>query len=139
MLFANVCAGCHLLLFTRLVGWYRRFLGNLGAPWSLVYMEGTSFASAPSCVQNSGYEGVPIAGHARWVEVGGGIICVTLGVFSGLHKSAPHVLRVTDVISIFYDAVYASLSGTAQSPWLLCMHGMLVSGGTSGKLQANIT
>ena len=37
----------------------------------------------------------------------------------------------------YLEAVYASLSGTAQSPWLLCMYGLLGSGGTSEKLQAN--
>ena len=34
-------------------------------------------------------------------------------------------------------AIYASLSGTAQSPWLLCMYGLLESEGMSEKLQAN--
>ena len=32
---------------------------------------------------------MPVAGHALWVEVGGDILCVTLGEFSGLHKNAP--------------------------------------------------
>ena len=43
----------------------------------------------PSCLPDSGYGGVPIAGHALWAEVGGGILCVTLGEFTGLHKSVP--------------------------------------------------
>ena len=38
--------------------------------------------------------------------------------------------------SICVMPVYASLSGTAQSPWLLCMYGMLDKGCTSEKLQA---
>ena len=37
------------------------------------------------------------------------------------------------------EAIYASLSGTAQSPWFLRMYGLLESGGTSEKLQANKT
>ena len=44
-------------------------LGTLGAPWRVVHMEGADL----------GYGGVHIAGHAHWAEVGGGIICVTLG------------------------------------------------------------
>ena len=60
----------HLLLLRELWG-TARFLGILSAPWSLVYMGGI-----PSCVQDSGYEGVPIAGHALWAEVGGSTICV---------------------------------------------------------------
>ena len=39
--------------------------------------------SFPSYLQDSGYEGVPITGHAQWAEVGGCILCVTLGEFSG--------------------------------------------------------
>ena len=39
------------------------------------------------CLQDSGYGGVPIAGHAHWAEVGGGILCVTLEEFTGLHKN----------------------------------------------------
>ena len=33
------------------------------------------------CLQDSGYGGVPIAGHVLWAEVCGGILCVTLGSF----------------------------------------------------------
>ena len=46
----------------------------------------------PSCIQDSGYGGVPIAGHAHWAEVGGGIMCVTLGELSGLHKIVPVIV-----------------------------------------------
>ena len=35
------------------------------------------------------------------------------------------------------DAVYACLSGTAQSPWLLCMYGVKGKRGILEKLQAN--
>ena len=80
--------------------WVWRFLRILGAPWGLVHMGGTGSAgSTPSYVQDSGYGGVPIAGHALRAEVGGGIICVTLGEFTGMYKSAPHVFRVMEVIS----------------------------------------
>ena len=30
-----------------------------------------------------------LAGHALWAVVGGGILCVTLGELSGLHKNVP--------------------------------------------------
>ena len=70
-----------------------------------------------SCVQDSGFEGVPIARHALWAEAGGGIVCVTLGEFTGLHKCAPDVFGVLVAIP-FCNAAYASPSGTAQSPWL---------------------
>ena len=33
----------------------------------------------PSCPQDSGYGSVPLAGHALWAEVGGGITIVTFG------------------------------------------------------------
>ena len=52
----------------------------------------------PLYLQDSGYGGVPIAGHAHGAEVGGSIICVTLGDFTGLHKSAPYVFWVMEVI-----------------------------------------
>ena len=43
-----------------------------------------------SCLQDSGYGGVPIAGHALEAEVGVGIICVTLGELSGMHKNVQY-------------------------------------------------
>ena len=52
----------------------------------------------PLHLQDSGYGDVPIAGHALWAEVGGGIPCVTLGEFSGLHKSVLIFVRVGGVI-----------------------------------------
>ena len=56
----------------------------------------------PSCLQDSGYGGVSIAGHALWAEVGGGILCVTLGEFSGLHKHAPDFFWVVGVIPLIW-------------------------------------
>ena len=46
----------------------------------LCILRGTSFLLVyPSCILDSRFEGVPVAGHALWAEVGGSIICVTLG------------------------------------------------------------
>ena len=70
-------------------GWY--ILGTLGALWSLVHMEVCWLCLCfPSCLQDSGYGGVPIAGHAQRAEVGGGILCVTIGEFTGLHQNCAH-------------------------------------------------
>ena len=55
----------------------------------------------PSYLQDLGCGGVPIAGHARWAEVGGGIICVTLEELTGMHKSAPHVFGCLEVIPLW--------------------------------------
>ena len=88
-------------------GW--RILGILGAPWRPVFT---------SCLQDSGYGGVPVAGHALWAEVGGGILCVTLGEFIGLHNN----------VHLMIMEVCASLCETAQSPWLLCMKVSWVKG-----------
>ena len=72
---------------------YGVFLCILGAPWLvlalLVYL---------LTYRTPGNEGVPIAGHALWAEVGGGIVCVTLGEFTGLHESAPCVFRLMDYV-----------------------------------------
>ena len=72
MLLANVCAG-------------------RGSVAVLVYQ----FCwFTPSCLQNQGYAGVPIAGHAHWTEVGGGIVFVALWEFTGFHLNAPVAQRV---------------------------------------------
>ena len=76
-------------------------LGTLGAPWSVVHLErrgkrrGTSFCwfTCPHMYRHSGDAGVPIAGHSHWAEVGAGIIFVTYGEFTGMHKSSPVFLR----------------------------------------------
>ena len=64
---------------------------------------------------------------------------MTLGEFPGLHKNAPSFCRVVGV-SHLSGAIYASLSGTAQSPWLFfgyyaCME-FWVKGCILEKLQA---
>ena len=51
-----------------------------------------------SCVQDSGYGGVPIAGHAHRAEVGGGIIFATLGEFAGMHKKLPVISRRREMV-----------------------------------------
>ena len=92
MLFANVCAGFICCCYEGC--WVWRFLGHSGCSLeSCAYGRCWRCWSFPSCLQNSGYGGVLITGHGLWVEVGGGIICVTLGEFTGVHKSAPHVFK----------------------------------------------
>ena len=90
MLFANVCAGfiwcCHEGCGERRFLGILRLLGVL-CIWEVLL----ALPVYPSCVQDSGYEGVPVAGHALWAEVGGSIICVIVGEFTGLHRSAPYV------------------------------------------------
>ena len=78
---------------------------------------------------------MPPAGHALWVEFGGGITFVTSGENTlKIHKVAS--MYCGSFFEFFYmGAIYASLSGTAQSPWLSCMYGLLESGSTSEKLQ----
>ena len=64
----------------------------------------------------------------RWTRpVGGGrwgIICVTLGEFTGLHKNVHLMVMEMEVIPFSY-AVCGSISETAQSPWLSCMYGIM--------------
>ena len=79
------------------------FFGTLGAPWSLVHMGGCLLClSFPSCLQDLSYGGVPITGHAHWAEVGWGILYVTLGEFSGLHKNVLGFFWVVGVIPIMW-------------------------------------
>ena len=63
-------------------------------------MESTALLVTSSCVQGSGYAGVPIAGHARWAEVGGGIIFVTYWEFTGLHKIYYFIFQGKEVIPL---------------------------------------
>ena len=53
-----------------------------------------------SCVQGSGYAGVPIDRHAPRAEVGGGIICVACWEFAGLHISTPFISWRLDVVPL---------------------------------------
>ena len=73
-------------------------------------MGGTGFAGIFSS-QDSGYEGVPIAGHALWAEFWRGILCVTLGEFTSLHKNVPHVIMVMEVIPFFAMLYMPTLVG----------------------------
>ena len=70
----------------------------------------------PCCIQDLGYLGVPPAGHALGAEVGGSITFVNLwGEYLKTQKTADKYLGFC---KYFYhvEAVYASVSGTAQSP-----------------------
>ena len=50
-------------------------LGFLGAPEDSVKMGRCLLCwCVSSCPQDQGYARVPVAGHAQWAEVGGGIL-----------------------------------------------------------------
>ena len=49
-------------------------------------------------VQDSGYEGVLVAGHSFWARSVGALSALPSGDFTGLHKSAPYVFWVMEVI-----------------------------------------
>ena len=70
------------------------------------------------CVRDCGSSGVPPAGHALWAEVGGGITFATSRENTSKFVKLPACI-LGDLCG-FYDlgATYASLSGTAKSPWL---------------------
>ena len=72
------------------------------------------------CVQGLGHISVPPAGHALWAEVGGGITFVTSGreCLAAQKKLPTSIFGTRDSFMKGQTAVYASLSGTAQSPWL---------------------
>ena len=53
----------------------------------------------PFCVQRLGHTGVPLAGHAHWTEVRGGIIFVTSGRIAGQLTKLPSIFMELDVIS----------------------------------------
>ena len=60
-----------------------------------------------------------LLGHALWAEVGGGITFVTVwgGTYLKIHKTA--YMYLLGICLEIYDggAIYASVRGTAQSPW----------------------
>ena len=68
---ANVCAGFIRCCYGDCGEWW---VGeDSGCSLDPVHMGGAGLAGFnPSCVQGSGYAGVPIAGHAHWAAVGGG-------------------------------------------------------------------
>ena len=109
------CAQGSSAAVTKIVG-YGVFLALLGV---LCMWGGAGFAGlSPSYLQDSHYGGVPVAEHALWAEVGGGIICVTLGELTGLHKSVPHVITVLEVIPLL--RCYKCL------PWRDCPVSMVI-------------
>ena len=83
---------------TRVVGY-----GAFWAFWVLLGVlciwkeRGTSFVGVPSCLQDSGYEGVPTAGHALWSEVGGEH---HLRNPPGVHWFAPKCALCTQVVEV---------------------------------------
>ena len=84
-------------------------------------MGSSGLSTLPVVYQDLGSSGVPPAGHALRAEVGGGITFVTSG--ENTKKSINTAYKFLGDLCGFYDvgAIYASLSGTAQSPWLLCI------------------
>ena len=115
VLFTNVCAG----FICRCYGEGRRREGvGDGAFWAFWVLLGVlciwrvlALLYFPSCRQDSAYGGVPIAGYALWAEVGGGIICVTLGEFTGLHKKVPQNDRGGGSNSIFQSCTWLASAG----------------------------
>ena len=70
-------------------------------------------------------------GEGRW----GYYLSNLWGECLAAQKTACCCFGIRDIVMI-WEPKKASLCGTAQSPWLLCMYGLLDSWGTSEKLQA---
>ena len=68
---------------------------------------------------------MPPAGHALWAEVGGVITFVTSR--ENTSKSIKLPVSILGFMWVYF-VFFSSLSGTAQSPWLLCMYGLLAKG-----------
>ena len=113
----RVCAGFISSCYGECWEW--RVWGFLAFLRCLVHMEGASFASIlPFCVQGLGHIGVPPAGHPLRAEVGGSITFVTSGgECLAAQRTACYYFGI-HVIVMILGATFASLSGTAQSPWL---------------------
>ena len=62
---------------------------------------------------------MPPSGHVPWAEVGGDITFVTSG------ENVWQLKKLS--VSILGEAKNASLSGTAQSPWLKCIYWVRVA------------
>ena len=115
MLSANVCAGFFCSCYGELG--VQRFLGFWGGSLGSRVCGGCWFCGCfPSYSQGLGYGGVPFAGHAFWAEVGGDISFVTLGSFLDHSTKCFYVSLGLERFRQI-NAVYASLGGTAQSPW----------------------
>ena len=89
----------------------------------LVCLGGASLASPPVAHKTGGYFDVPPAGHALWVEVGGGITVVTSG------ETAWQLIKLPagifgSMIFLKREPYMPALCGTAQSLWLFCMYGL---------------
>ena len=89
------------------VGGDERVWGILG-----VLEDSAKMGGDCSCVQGSGYAGVPIAGNALSAEVGGGIIFVVLWKFSGFFIRFMHLMVCYGYQGADSDAEHLAL--TAQ-------------------------
>ena len=80
-------------------GSFKESVGS-GTFWGFWVLLGVLFAWEvlallvyPSCSQSLRYAGVPIAGHAHWVEVGGRIFFVAFWEFTGFPLNALRIFR----------------------------------------------
>ena len=113
MLPANVCAGFFCYCY---VGWGFSFFGVwelFGAlcVWGMLVLLVFSLI-----LTGFGLRRCVFVGHAFWAEVGGDISFVTLGSFLVYSKTCCSFSLGKRRFWEF-NAVYASLGGTAQSPW----------------------
>ena len=75
------------------------FFGHFGCSFdALCIWEVLALLVYPSCVQGSGYAGVPAAGHAHWAEVGGGIYLRDLQGVHWFAQSSPFIFLEIEVI-----------------------------------------
>ena len=137
MLFANVCAGfirscygeCLLMAFF----WVFWFLLGVLCIWGVLALLVSLLCTRLGLLRCASCWTCPL-GRGRW----GHYLCNLWGEYLKIHNTA--YMYCGSFFGDFYvEAIYASLSGTVQSPWLLCMHGLFESGGTSEELQAKTT
>ena len=133
MLFANVCAGFISSCYGECCLW--RFLGcwfllGVLCTWRVLALLVSLLCTILGLLRCASCRTCPF-GRVRW----GHYLCNLWEEHLKIHKVAN--MYFGRLFEVFYvEAIYASLSGTAQSPWLLCMYGLLESGGTSEELQA---
>ena len=93
------------------------FLGFLVSPWCLVHVGGASSASLPLCVYRAWVTKVCLLLDTPFLRRSVGAFSLgPLGSLLGSKKYCQSNMWENFVIFLFY-AVYASCSGTAQSPW----------------------
>ena len=98
----------------------------LASPWCLVHLGGASFAGHSPCVYKAWVSKICLLLYTPCGRsMVGGIIFATPGRgLLGSTKKLP-VGSVACLVILWFQAVYASFRGMAQSPWLLCMYGKL--------------